>query len=142
MSSHDSRVNNSRYKACLCIQREPRRTAAPGQLWLKPGRTLTILWVCTLTVRDTNKIMPAGIVRAILSSENYKTEMPRGKFPSGPFWFTTSNLAAWRPAELQVLQHPTHSACSTFKQQQNIFTHELTKRPLANRPKTQKEKKT
>lgn len=64
MSSHDSRANNSRYKACLCIQREPRRTAAPGQLWLKPGRTLTILWVCTLTVRDTNKIMPAGIVRA------------------------------------------------------------------------------
>lgn len=54
--------------------------------------------------------------------------------------FTTSNLGAWRPAGLQVLQHPPHFAYSAFKQQ-HLFTHELTKCPLAYSPKAETERK-
>lgn len=90
---------------------------------------------------------PTGILWVILNSQNYlkKKKKAKGTFPSGPFWcvtdFAASNLAAWRPAELQVVLHPTHSACNTFKQQQILFTHELTKRPLADSPKTVRERK-
>lgn len=55
MSLHDSRAIYSRYQACSCMQRRKPRTTAPRQLWLKAGRTVTILFLaCTLPVRDTN----------------------------------------------------------------------------------------
>lgn len=89
--------------------------------------------------------MPTGKVRVNLNSKIYKKKSQGAHFllvlSDVLVIFTTSNLAAWRPADLQVLQHPPHSACSTFKQQQNLFTHELTKCPFAYSPKTDKEKK-
>lgn len=92
---------------------------------------------------DADKIMPTGRVRVNLNSEIYRKKSQGTHFllvlSNVLVIFTTSNLAAWRPAELQVLQHPTHFACSAFKQQ-NLFTHELTKCPFAYSPRERKKK--
>lgn len=80
MSLHDSRASYSRYQASSCIQRKPKRTTAPSQLWLKPGRTGTILLVFAHWLRDTDKLMPAGTVRVVLNSKNYKTKSQGAHF--------------------------------------------------------------
>lgn len=130
----------------IIIKKKPKRTTAASQLWPKPGRTVTIQLVCTLTLWDTNEIMPTGIVRVNLNSKIYSEKKSQGAhfllvLSDMLVIFTNSNLAAWIPAGLQVLQHPPHFACSAFKQQQNSFTHELTKCLLTYSLKTEIKKK-
>lgn len=65
-----------------------------------------------------NEIMPTGLVRVNLNSKICKKKSQGAHFllvlSDGLLIFTTSNLAAWRPAELQVLKHLHHFACSDF----------------------------
>lgn len=146
MSSHDSRANYSQY---MLMHAHASKESLRGlQIQASSDWNLAGLWpycwfakgLCETSTRLRQLEQKGSPSRQRTIKRKAKGHISFWSFLMC-YWFYNPKFSSWRPAELQVLQHPTHSACSTFKQQQNIFTHELTKCPVAYSPKTEKKKK-